>query len=431
MTTSSATSASATSAGTLTPGTVAAPPLAPVPAARPRERLRSLDVFRGMTVAAMLLVNDPGSWGNIYPPYEHAPWHGWTPTDLIFPFFLFIVGITTHLSLSARRARGDDDGAIVHQVLRRAGLIFLFGLLLNLFPFYTWGKVAGVADPSLLDRVMDRLLHVRIPGVLQRIALAYAAGALLTLRTTLKQQVVILATLLFGYWFAMTLLPVPGSGTMGALTLDHAPATLAAWLDRALLDWGRFGNHTWNQTETWDPEGPLSTIPAIGTAMLGVFAGRWIASGRPLYERLTGLFGAGAIALMLGAMWGWSFPINKNLWTSSYVLFTAGMAATTLATCMWIIDALEVRGWTRPFVAFGINPIVAFVGSGLMARLIYSVISVPFHGERVSLETAIYKVGFASWLAPKEASLLFALTFVLVWFVILSLLHRKGIVLKV
>ena len=129
------TTSTATSAGTLTPGTVAAPPLAPVPAARPRERLRSLDVFRGMTVAAMLLVNDPGSWGNIYPPFEHAPWHGWTPTDLIFPFFLFIVGITTHLSLSARRARGDDDGAIVHQVLRRAGLIFLFGLLLNLCPF--------------------------------------------------------------------------------------------------------------------------------------------------------------------------------------------------------------------------------------------------------------------------------------------------------
>jgi predicted acyltransferase len=411
-----------------------APTPAPVTsagAAPARERLRSLDVFRGMTVAAMLLVNDPGSWGNIYPPFEHAAWHGWTPTDLIFPFFLFIVGITTHLSLSRRRAVVVDDGAVVRQVLRRAGLIFLFGLLLNLFPFYTWGRVAGVADPSFADRVVDRLLHVRIPGVLQRIAIAYAAAALLTLRTTLKQQVVILAVLLYGYWFAMMLLPVPGSGTMGALTLGHAPSTLAAWVDRAVLDWGRFGLHTWNQTETWDPEGPLSTIPAVGTAMLGVLAGRWIASGRTLYERIAGLFAAGAIAMMLGAMWGWSFPINKNLWTSSYVLFTAGMAATTLATCMWVIDALKVTGWDRPFVAFGVNPIVAFVGSGLMARLIYSVISVRYDGKTVPLQTAIYKAGFASWLAPKDASLLFAITFVLVWLVILSVLHRKGIVLKV
>jgi predicted acyltransferase len=229
----------------------------------------------------------------------------------------------------------------------------------------------------------------------------------------------------------MTLPPVPGSGTMGALTLDHAPATLAAWVDRALLDWGRWGNHLWSQSVTWDPEGPLSTIPAIGTAMLGVFAGRWIGSGRPLYERIAGLFAVGAIAMMLGAMWGWSFPINKNLWTSSYVLFTAGMAATALATCIWIIDALKITGWDRPFVAFGVNPIVAFVGSGLTARLIYSVISVPFRGETVPLQTAVYKVAFASWLQPKDASLLFAITFVLVWFAILSLLHRKGIILKV
>jgi predicted acyltransferase len=279
--------------------------------------------------------------------------------------------------------------------------------------------------------VLDRLLHVRIPGVLQRIAIAYAAGALLTFRTTLKQQVVILAALLYGYWFAMTLLPVPGSGTMGALTLGSAPATLAAWVDRALLDWGRFGNHTWSQTVTWDPEGPLSTIPAIGTAMLGVFAGRWIGAKRPLYERIAGLFAVGAVAMMVGAMWGWSFPINKNLWTSSYVLFTAGLAAVTLATCMWLIDALELRGWTRPFVAFGVNPIVALVGSGLTARLIYSVIHVPYHGKSVPLQTAIYETAFASWLEPKDASLLFAITFVLVWFAVLAALHRKGIVLKV
>ncbi|MFL5576444.1 MAG: acyltransferase family protein [Gemmatimonadaceae bacterium] len=396
-----------------------------------RERLLSLDVFRGMTVAGMLLVNDPGSWSSIYPPLEHATWHGWTPTDLIFPFFLFIVGITTSLSLSTRRARGADDGAIVRQILRRGALIFLFGFLLSWFPFFTWGSVDGVTDPTFLQRVVDRLLHVRILGVLQRIALAYTAAALLTLRTSLKQQVVLLATLLYGYWFAMTLLPVPGSGILGALTLDHAPATLAAWLDRALLDWGPLGNHLWASSKTWDPEGVLSTLPAIGTAMLGVFAGRWIGSGRPLHERIAGLFAAGAVGMMAGAMWGWSFPINKSLWTSSYVLFTGGMAATALATAMWLIDAHRVTGWTKFFVVFGVNPIVAFVGSGLMARLIYSIIKVPYQGKPVSLQSAIYNALYASWLPANDASLLFAVSFVLVWFGILYALYRKGIILKV
>src|ERR1700733_11577405 len=180
-----------------------------------RERLLSLDVFRGMTVAGMLLVNDPGTWSAIYPPLEHASWHGWTPTDLIFPFFLFIAGVTTSLSLDGRRARGDDDGAIRRQIIRRGLLIFLFGFLVNGFPFFTWGSIAGVADPTFLQRVVDRLYHWRIMGVLQRIGLAYLVAALLTQGRTVKQQVATIAVLLYGYWFAMTLLPVPDSGIMG------------------------------------------------------------------------------------------------------------------------------------------------------------------------------------------------------------------------
>ena len=201
----------------------------------PRERLLSLDVFRGITVAGMLLVNDPGSWESIYPPLEHATWNGWTPTDLVFPFFLFIVGITTYLSLSARRARGDDDRAIRAQIIRRGALIFLFGLLINGFPYFTWGDVAGVADPSLPQRMVDRLLHWRILGVLQRIGIAYTIAALLTLRTTVRQQVVILAAILFGYWMVMTVVPVPGEGTIGALLLDVPSRTMAAWVDRTVL----------------------------------------------------------------------------------------------------------------------------------------------------------------------------------------------------
>jgi predicted acyltransferase len=378
--------------------------------AAPRQRLLSLDAFRGLTVAGMLLVNNPGSWGAIYPPLEHASWHGWTPTDLIFPFFLFIVGVTTHLSLEARRAKGDDDAAIRRQILKRAAGILLFGYLLAMFPYN-----------------LDRITGVRIPGVLQRIGVAYAFSAFFTLRTTLKQQVVILVTLLYGYWFAMTLLPVPGAeGGIGANLLDNPSRTLGAWVDRTVL-----GSHLWSGSKTWDPEGILSTIPAIGTATLGVITGRWIGSARPLQEKLSGMFAVGALGLVAGLMWHWSFPINKGLWTSSYVVFAAGMACVTLATITWIIDVNGVTWWARPLVIYGMNPMVAFVGSGLMARTIYSLWKVEYGGKMVSAQSAVYQSFYASWLEPKNASLAFAITFVLLWYGILWVLWRRRLFLKV
>lgn len=407
----------------------------PIPATAPqgRERLLSLDVFRGLTVAGMLLVNDPGSWEHIYAPLEHAPWNGWTPTDLVFPFFLFIVGITTHLSLSVRRARGENEHAIRQQIVRRGALIFLFGLLVNGFPYFTFGTVAGIADPSLLQRMGDRLLHWRIMGVLQRIGVAYMLAGLLTQRTTLRQQIGILAGLLFGYWFVMTVLPVPGEGTIGALLLSDPQRTMAAWTDRLVLDWSHsgLGNHLWVSSVTWDPEGVLSTVPAVGTAMLGNLAGQWIGERRPLTERLAGLFAAGALAMMAGLAWNWAFPINKSLWTSSYVLFCAGIAAVSLATIMWVVDFHKLRGWTRPFVVYGLNPTIAFVGSGVMARCIYSIFKVTYGGKRMSLQAGIYESLFASWLDPINASLAFALTFVLFWYGVLYLLYRRNIILKV
>jgi predicted acyltransferase len=375
-----------------------------------RERLLALDVFRGMTVAAMLLVNNPGSWDAIYPPLEHAAWHGWTPTDLIFPFFLFIVGVTTHLSREARRARGDGEGALLRQVLRRATLIVLSGLLLHAFPFTP----------------LTQFTEIRIPGVLQRIGMAYLFGALLTQRTTVSQQIGILGTLLFGYWFAMTLLPVPGQPGIGADWLDEPSKTLAAWVDRALLD-----GHLWRQSRTWDPEGVLSTVPAIGTVILGVFTGRWLGTARPLHERLSGLFAAGALATMLGLMWNWGFPINKALWTSSYVLFTGGVAATALAVILWVTDARGFTRWTRFFVIYGTNPLVTFVGSGVMAKAMGALVRVEYGGAELSLQEALYRGLFASWLEPRNASLAYAVCFVLVWFAILAVLHRRGVVLKV
>lgn len=195
-----------------------------------RERLLALDVFRGMTVAGMLLVNNPGSWGAIYPPLAHAAWHGWTPTDLIFPFFLFIVGITTHLSLTARRARGDDTRTLVRQVLRRGAIIFLCGLFLSWFPGFTYTTIASLPEATFMDRVIYRLEHLRFLGVLQRIGLAYTLGALLTLRFGWRQQIVLAAVVLLGYWAIMTLVPVPGTGRIGAELLDEPGLVLSSWV---------------------------------------------------------------------------------------------------------------------------------------------------------------------------------------------------------
>ena len=394
-----------------------------------RERLLALDVFRGMTVAGMLLVNNPGTWSAIYPPLEHAPWNGWTPTDLIFPFFLFIVGITTELSLRARRDRGDDEGAIVKQVWRRATLIFLFGLTLSAFPFFTWVPIPELPDATLFDRVIHRVEHLRILGVLQRIALAYVCGALLTLRTTWKQQIGILFVLLFGYWALMTLVPVPDTGVPGRFVLDKPEQLLSAWIDRTVLG----VDHLWSGSKTWDPEGLLSTVPAIGTMMLGTFAGRWISeSQRTLVERLSAMFAVGALLMMAGLVWHWSFPINKSIWTSSYVLFTAGMASVALATCLWVIDVCQLRRWTFPFVVYGMNPMLAFLGSGLMARLTVSVFTVDAgDGTRRSVQGLLFDTMYASWLPMREASFAYAVSFVALWFLILWAAWKRGIVLKV
>ena len=375
-------------------------------------RLLSLDVFRGMTIAGMLLVNNPGTWGAIYPPLEHAAWNGWTPTDVIFPFFLFIVGVTTHLSLSSRRARGATDRDIVMQIVRRGLIIILLGWLMAGFPYYPLTRITGI----------------RFGGVLPRIGVCYIAGALLTMKTSLKQQVAILAVLLYGYWFLQTLVPVPGYHEIGALLLNNPDATLSAWLDRTVLGLP----HLWVGSKTWDPEGILSTVPAIGTVILGVFTGRWITRKEvPIEERLNALFVAGAIAMVVGLMWNWSFPINKSLWTSSYVMFTAGMAAVALAVCIWLVDVRAIRWWTGPFVIYGMNPIIAFVGSGVLARIIYSLIKVSYGGKVISLEAAMYEAAFASWLDPRNASLAFAICTVLFWLAVLTVLYRRKIFLKV
>jgi len=342
----------------------------------PANRLVSLDVFRGATVASMLLVNNPGTWSAIYWPLDHAEWHGWTPTDLIFPFFLFIVGITTELSRKEPLA-----------ILRRGGLIILCGLLLNLFPFFRFGTL-------------------RFSGVLQRIGVVYIIAALIARYASRKVIFAITIVILFGYWFVLTRGP-----------LAPPDATVAARIDRAVLA----PNHIWKSAKTWDPEGPLSTIPAVATALFGVLVTPWVRA-----KNVKTLMIAGGAGLAIGLLWDRFFPINKNLWTSSYVVFTAGFACVLLAICIWTIDVRGWRGWTKPFVVYGVNPLIAFVGSGAMARLL-GIIKV----DGVSLQALVYRTLFKPYFVPQFASLLYAISFVLLWLAILWVLYRRNIVLKV
>jgi predicted acyltransferase len=388
--------------------TLAAPPARPpepVPVAAPPARLESLDVFRGITIAGMLLVNNPGSWSHVYDPLEHAKWHGWTPTDLIFPFFLFIVGVAMAFSLAAQRERGAARGAMLGKVARRSAILVLLGLVLAAFPFY------GVD-----------LATLRIPGVLQRIGAAFLLASGVVLFTGPRGQAAATAALLLGYWAAMRWVPVPGYGA-GSLEPD---SSLAAYVDRAVLGTA----HLWKSSRTWDPEGLLSTLPAVATVLLGVFAGRWLRSDRPPAEKAVWMFLAGNAGLLLGLAWHEAFPINKNLWTSSYVVFTAGMALHFLAACYWLVDVRGWRRWAFPFVVFGTNAIAAFFLSGIMARLLTLVKWAGPAGD-VTLKGWLYDTLFASWLAPHDASLAFAICFVLFWLAAMWILHRRGIFIKV
>jgi len=377
----------------------------PAPGA-PSGRMVALDAFRGLTIAGMLLVNNPGTWSAIYPPLEHAAWHGWTPTDLIFPFFVFIVGVTTHLSLTARALRGDSPVAITRQILRRGAIIILLGLLLHSFPWFPLTRITGV----------------RLPGVLQRIGIAYLAAALLSRNRSSRQVMGIVGFLLLGYWALQALVAPPG---VAAPTIDVPSDTLSAWIDRTI-----FGSHLWQQSKTWDPEGLLSTLPAVGTCLLGVLAGRWLDTRRPLAERINGLLAAGLLGIAAGLLWGRVFPINKNLWTSSYVIFTAGLACIAIALLAWLIEVRGHRRLAGPLVTWGLNPMFAFVGSGIMARIL-GMIRVTLDGQSVPLQEAVFRSVLAPWLSPRNASLAWALCFVLLWYGILRLLEKRGIVFKV
>ncbi|MGI8919279.1 MAG: acyltransferase family protein [Pyrinomonadaceae bacterium] len=367
------------------------------------ERLVSLDVFRGLTIAGMVLVNNPGSWSHIYWPLGHASWHGWTPTDLIFPFFLFIVGVSITLALGGRVENAVRTRGVYWKIIKRALIIFALGLFLAGFPYFNLGTI-------------------RIMGVLQRIAICYLVAALIFLKTSLRQQLIITAALLVGYWLIMTFVPAPGFNP-GDYSREGC---IACFIDRKVL-----GSHIWSQGKIYDPEGLLSTLPAIATTLLGVISGALLRSSRKHYEKLSLLFIAGLSCIIGGWIWNLFFPINKSLWTSSYVLFTGGLAMQFLALCYWLADMKAYRRWATPFVVFGVNAITLFVGSGLMARLM-GLIKVPrADGTRIALKTWLYDKLFLSWLPPYPASLSFAIAFIFLWLGLMWILYKRNIFIKI
>lgn len=371
-------------------------------AAPPGNRLLSLDFFRGLTIAGMILVNNPGSWAHVYPPLLHAGWHGWTPTDLIFPFFLFIVGVSITLSLTTTKLTRLSTGEIYLKIVRRSLILFALGLFLNGFPFYDLGTL-------------------RIPGVLQRIAVCYFFASVVFLNGDLKMQAFWTVALMLVYWAFMQWFPVPGAGPG-----SYAPGeNFSAWLDGLVLE-----GHMWSQTGNWDPEGIFSTLPAISTTLFGVLAGDLLKRDMTGTRKTGWMLACGIAAVAAGAAWHHWLPINKNLWTSSYALFMSGLALLFLAASYYLID---VRGWRRgtgPFRVYGMNAITVFVLSGVVGRLLYLVKWDAGNGA-VTLKEWLFETFFLSWLSPLNASLGYALAFVFLSYLAMYYLYKKQIFIKV
>ncbi|MEL6851683.1 MAG: DUF5009 domain-containing protein [Bacteroidota bacterium] len=392
-----------------------------------------MDIFRGITIAGMIVVNDAGDWGHIYTPLHHAEWHGITPTDFVFPFFLFIVGVAITLSFSKLKAKEVPQGVILKKVLRRTLIIYGLGVFLWLWPNFDFS-------------------NIRLVGVLHRIAFVYLACSLIFLRTdNWKSLAWITGGLLVGYWGMMTLIPVPidetiqvalDTGTVkaiagmipvegihtvseGFIAPNLEPGTnLQAYLDRLIVP-GRLYQYS------WDPEGFLSTIPAIATGLSGILAGKIIMQDQTHEQKVIWLLSLGFLALTIGNMWDWFFPFNKNLWTSSYVMYTSGLALMSLGALYWFVDIKQYnRGnWTFPFKVFGSNAIAAYA--------LHSLLNFPFRikfgaeGEQWTIISGFLDTLTAWGASPEMASFLWALVYTLFIYVLVWGMYKRGIFLKI
>lgn len=360
-----------------------------------RPRLLSLDVFRGITVALMIIVNSPGNQTS-YQWLEHSLWNGCTLADLVFPFFIFIVGVSTALTLSKAREQKRTRPPLILQIFKRTLILFLVGLLLNAFP-------------SHFD-----FSTIRVFGVLQRIAICYFFASLLFLTTKVSTQAIIMMALMIGYWLVMTFFPVPGYGIH-----DLTPeGNVAAYLDRMIFA----STHLYGKI--FDPEGLLSTLPAIATALLGNLTGAWLLSTYSHKQKLTGLSIAGFFALLTGWLWGLWFPINKTLWTSSYVLWTGGFALIILAWCYWLIDIKSWKKWSKPFEVFGINAMLAYVLHVVFLKIQALIRLARPDGSPGNLRLFITDHAFG-WTSLQRASLLYACSYTLLWLLMIYLFVMK------
>lgn len=360
------------------------------------KRLLSLDVFRGVTIASMVLVNNPGSWEHIYPPLEHAEWHGWTFTDTVFPFFLWIVGVAMTLSFARRVENGDNRGKLFLHVLRRAAILFAIGIFLAGFPYFPWYRI-------------------RYLGVLPRIAICYLMAGGVFLLFKIRGIIGITLALLVSYWLLMAFMPVPGCAT-GSLSKD---CNFARYVDGLVLT-----GHMWSQTKVWDPEGIVSTIPAIATTLFGVLAGYVLRGTRAsAAECAAWLFVGGNALIAAGLIMNVWLPINKNLWTSSYAVFMAGLATVVFAVCYWLVDGCRYQDryqrWAKPFAIYGMNAIAVFVLSGLVGRLMGLI---KIGGQ--SLHGFVFSC-FEPLASPVNASLWFAVANVLFFFAFAYVLYRR------
>ena len=377
------------------------------------KRLDSLDFFRGATVAAMILVNNPGSWSHIYGPFAHAEWHGWTPTDLIFPFFLFIVGVSIVLAFSKAMAKGMGREELIKKTAIRGVKIFGLGLALAAFPYVVFSPEFGLHP---------KIARLRIPGVLQRIAVIYLMAAFLFLYASTRVRWILGGLILIGYWLAMSLIPVPG---FGAGAIDTPEGNLAAYVDQLLLT-----GHMWK--DLWDPEGILSTFPALVTTLMGVFVGRILLKDHPSPEhKILDLLKWGFIWLTLGYLWSWIFPLNKNIWTSSFSLFTGGLATVVFGFCYWYIDVKGYKKGINWGIAYGINAITVFFLSGILARIM-GMIHVTVAGDTLSLKGVLYSVVLKGIFGnPMIASVSHSALWVFLFFILARWMQRKNILIKV
>jgi predicted acyltransferase len=384
-----------------------------------QERLVSLDVFRGLTIAGMILVTDPGTYSAVYWPLLHASWNGWTPTDMIFPAFLFIAGVSLTLSFASRVNRGATPAQLIGHVIRRSVLLFVVGLVLNGFPFF-------------------HLHTLRIPGILQRIAICYLCGSVLYLATLKRGTdgakgnvgiiLGVVVAILAGYWAILKLYPVPG---FGAGRLDSL-GNLGAYIDRKV-----FGiQHLWaygltpGYGVTYDPEGLLSTLPAMATLLMGILAGERLRGKQSASRKFLEFAAVGIVLLFAGWLLNPLLPINKRIWTSTFALFSGGFSFLAFAVCYWIVDMRRWRWWSFPALVLGTNAIFAFTVSTIITASL-DASHVQSNGELLSLHTWGHLHFFASWLAPIHASLAYAIFIVLLNVAIVVPLYRRRIFLRI